>query len=99
MKKTLIFALLVLPVVSCSNSSKAEEKDRRNLYLAEFFYDSGAYGKSLESAKKVKKSSPRYQEAQEWIQRIQMETLDPVDPAFSDDDLRLPDLGGDELLQ
>lgn len=74
--------------VSCSNTAKREEADRRNLYKAEFFYEAGAYGESIAAAKKVKKSSPRYREAQEWIQRIQEET---VEPDFSDEDLGVPD--------
>lgn len=77
-----IITLLLLPflVLSCSNPMKAEESDRKNLYQTEFFFDGGFYGRALMHAKKVKKSSPRFQEAQEWIQRIQSGTEEPEFP-------------------
>jgi hypothetical protein len=76
MRATLILLLLAFAISSCSNPGKAEEADRKNLYQAEFFYENGAYGRALSAAKKIKKSSPRYSEAQELIRRIEPKSAD-----------------------
>jgi len=77
MKKVLIPLSFAIVVTSCSNPGKAEEFDRKNLYLAEFFYDGGFYGRALMHAGRIKKSSPQYPQAREWVRRIEVETEGP----------------------
>jgi len=77
MKRFVILPLVALAGFSCSNPGKAEESDRKNIYQAQFFYEQGFPGKALEKARQVKESSPRYDEAREWIERIEGEALGP----------------------
>jgi len=71
-------ALPLLVCLSCSTAEKKEESDRRNLYQAQFFYEQGFIGKAKERAERIKKSSPRYDEALGWIERIEMDRLGPA---------------------
>lgn len=54
-------------VISCSNSGKRAEEDRRNIHLAQFFYGQDILSKTVEHAKKIKHDSPHYSTAQELI--------------------------------
>ena len=72
---------LILPLfafLSCSTQAQKEELDRKNLYQAQFFYEQGFPGKAMERAKRIKESSPRYGEARDWIDRVEMESLGPA---------------------
>ena len=71
--KISLICLTIVGVASCANPIKEAEDDRRNLFQTQFFYERGFPGRALESAGKVKKSSPRYPEAREWIDRIEAE--------------------------
>ena len=71
-----VFPFLVFSAASCSNPAKAEEFDRKNLFQAQFFHERGFTARALSHAKKIKKSSPRYDEAQEWVQRIEEENAE-----------------------
>lgn len=71
-------SLPLLLCFSCSNPGKRAEFDRKNLFQTEFFYEQGFPGKALERAKRIKKSSPRYGEALEWIERIELDSLGPA---------------------
>ncbi len=73
-----LFTLSLLLCFSCSNPGKKEESDRKNIYQAQFFYEQGFPGKALERARRIKKSSPRYGEARDWIERIEMDSLGPA---------------------
>ncbi len=74
----LLFAIPCLLCFSCSNAAKKEEFDRKNLYQAQFFYEQGFTGKAMERAQRIKKTSPRYGEALDWIERIEMDSLGPA---------------------
>jgi hypothetical protein len=72
---------LILPFLacfSCSSPEQKEESDRKNLYQAQFFYEQGFPGKAMEKAKQIKESSPRYDEARDWIDRVEMDNLGPA---------------------
>ena len=63
-------ALLVIPfvfLVACSNPYNEAEEDRRNLPLAQFYFDQGIPSKSVAHAKKIKPGSPQYAAAQEFM--------------------------------
>lgn len=75
--KVLLFCPLLF-CFSCSSAGKKEEFDRKNLFQTQFFYEQGFPGKALERAKRIKKSSPRYGEALEWIERIELDQLGPA---------------------
>ena len=76
MKIFVILPFFVFAGLSCSNPGKVEESDRKNLFQAEFFYERGFTGRALTHAKKIKKSSPRYAEAQEWVRRIEEDSAE-----------------------
>ena len=78
MKVFFILPLFAFFGLSCSNPGKQEEFDRKNLYQAQFFYEQGFPGKAMERANRIKKSSPRYGEALDWIDRIEMDGLGPA---------------------
>lgn len=65
MKVLLVIPLLFL--VACSNPYKEAEEDRRNLHLAQFYFDQGIPSKSVAHAKKIKPDSPQYAAAQEFM--------------------------------
>jgi len=68
--------LVLIPLcafLSCSNPGKKAEDDRRNIHLAQFFYEQGVPSKSVAHAKKIKSDSPHYATAQEWISRASEE--------------------------
>ncbi|YCM42773.1 hypothetical protein V2O64_15810 [Verrucomicrobiaceae bacterium 227] len=68
--------LLLIPaclLTSCSNPGKRAEQDRRNIYFAEFYHEQGLPGRSVSHAQKIKKDSPHYAAAQEWISRANEE--------------------------
>ena len=72
--------LLIIPFcggLSCSSPGKKEEFERKNIYQAQFYYERGFPGRALKCAQRIKKSSPRYFEAQEWIARIEGDSLGP----------------------
>ena len=71
MKIFIILPFFVFVGLSCSNPGKREESDRKNLFQAQFFYERGFSGRAMSHAKKIKKSSPRYEEAQEWVRRVE----------------------------
>jgi|GEM_PF-2230333 len=69
--------LILLPLAlltSCSNPGKRAEDDRRNIHLAQFFYEQGISSKSVAHAKKIKPDSPHYAAAQELIFQAGEET-------------------------
>ncbi|MDA7866034.1 hypothetical protein N9A70_04600 [Akkermansiaceae bacterium] len=71
MKFLVIVPFVLFAGLSCSNPGKVEEADRKNLFQAEFFYERGFTARALMHAERIKKSSPRYAEAQEWVRRIE----------------------------
>jgi len=78
---SLMKLLLLIPCcccLACSNSANKEEADRKNLYQTQFFYEQGFPGKAKERAQRIKKSSSRYDEALEWIERIETDDLGPA---------------------
>jgi len=77
MKTLLIISFFAFTGLSCSNPGKAEEFDRKNLYQAQFFYEQGFPGRALEHANRIKKTSPRYDEAREWVDRIEGDEMEP----------------------
>ena len=77
MKSLLVIPFLAFVGLSCSNPGKAEEFERKNLYQAQFFYEQGFPGRALEHAKRIKKSSSRFHEAQELIETIENESIEP----------------------
>lgn len=77
MKYLLIVSFLLFSGISCSNPGKAEESDRKNLYQAQFFLEQGFPGRALQHAKRIKETSPRYEEAQELIFRIEGDSVEP----------------------
>ena len=80
MKSFFIILFFAFTGLSCSNPGKAEESDRKNLYQAQFFYEQGFPGRALEHAKRIKKSSPRFDEARELIDRIEGDEMEPGFP-------------------
>lgn len=63
-----LFLLVPLALISsCSNQAKQTEEDRRNLALAQFFYEQDVPSKSIAHARKIKPDSPQYPAAQELM--------------------------------
>lgn len=77
MKFLLIVPFFAFSGISCSNPGKAEESDRKNLYQAQFFLEQGFPGRALQHAKRIKETSPRYDEAQELMLRIEGGSEEP----------------------
>ncbi len=77
-----LFPLMAFFGLSCSTTGQKEEFDDKNLYQAQFFYEQGFPGKAVERARRIKESSPRYYEAQEWIDRIETDRLGPAYQEF-----------------
>ena len=67
MLKTSFMLFSFVIISSCANSEKRAERDRQNIFFAEFYYEQGFPGRSLSHARKIKPDSPHYADAQEWI--------------------------------